>query len=104
VRFTEVVEDGISGGNVIPDDFAPTPEGLTRVRENLLKSAYVGRLVASDFSGFSVHNRVYAHPGDGRDFEALVKAGRSAGELSPGQVTHRDVALSQCRLGRSQGR
>jgi predicted RND superfamily exporter protein len=50
VRFTEVVEDGISGGNVIPDDFEPTPEGLARVRENLLKSAYMGRLVANDFS------------------------------------------------------
>ncbi len=50
VRFTEVVEDGISGGNVIPDDFEPTAEGLERVRENLLKSPYVGRLVANDFS------------------------------------------------------
>ncbi len=28
VRFTEVVEDGISGGNIIPDDFEPTPGGL----------------------------------------------------------------------------
>jgi len=50
VRFTEVVEDGISGGNVIPDDFEPDEEGLERVRENLLKSPYVGRLVANDFS------------------------------------------------------
>jgi hypothetical protein len=41
VRFTEVVEDGISGGNVIPDDFEPTPEGLAKVRENILKSAYM---------------------------------------------------------------
>ncbi len=50
-RFTEVVEDGISGGKVVPADFAPTPEGLARVRENLLKSDHVGRLVANDFSG-----------------------------------------------------
>jgi predicted RND superfamily exporter protein len=50
VRFTEVVEDGISGGNVIPDDFEPTEAGLAKVRENLLKSVYVGRLVANDFS------------------------------------------------------
>ena len=50
VRFTEVVEDGISGGNVIPDDFEPTPEGLAKVRENVLKSNYMGRLVANDFS------------------------------------------------------
>jgi predicted RND superfamily exporter protein len=50
VRFTEVVEDGISGGNVIPDDFEPTPEGLARVRENILKAGIVGRLVANDFT------------------------------------------------------
>jgi hypothetical protein len=50
VRFTEVVEDGISGGNVVPDDFEPTPEGFAQVRSNLLNSAYVGRLVGNDFS------------------------------------------------------
>ncbi|MCM2316226.1 MAG: MMPL family transporter [Thermoanaerobaculia bacterium] len=49
-RFTEVVEDGISGGNVIPDDFEPNDEGFATVRSNLLKSVYVGRLVANDFS------------------------------------------------------
>jgi len=51
VRFTEVVEDGISGGNVVPDDFENTPEGLEQVRKNVLKSSYVGRLVANDFTG-----------------------------------------------------
>jgi predicted RND superfamily exporter protein len=51
VRFTEVVEDGISGGNVIPDDFQPSSEGLTRVRENIIKSGILGRLVTNDFSG-----------------------------------------------------
>jgi predicted RND superfamily exporter protein len=50
VRFTEVVEDGIAGGNVIPADFEPTAEGLAKVRENILKSNYMGRLVANDFS------------------------------------------------------
>ncbi len=51
VRFTEVVEDGIAGGNVVPDDFQPTPEGLEQVRKNILKAGIVGRLVANDFSG-----------------------------------------------------
>lgn len=51
VRFTEVVEDGIAGGNVVPADFRNTPEGLAKVRQNLLKSRYMGRLVANDFSG-----------------------------------------------------
>jgi len=51
VRYTEVVEDGIAAGNVIPDDFEPTPEGLDAVRRNVLKAGIVGRLVANDFSG-----------------------------------------------------
>ncbi len=50
VRFTEVVEDGIAGGNVVPSDFQPTEEGLEQVRKNILKSGIVGRLVANDFS------------------------------------------------------
>jgi predicted RND superfamily exporter protein len=50
-RFTEVVEDGIAGGNVVPADFRPTPDGLDQVRKNILKAGIVGRLVANDFSG-----------------------------------------------------
>ena len=50
VRFTEIVEGGFAGGNVIPADFRPTPEGLARVRENILKAGIVGRLVANDFT------------------------------------------------------
>jgi predicted RND superfamily exporter protein len=46
-----VVEDGIAAGNVIPDDFETTPEGLEAVRRNVLKAGIVGRLVANDFSG-----------------------------------------------------
>ncbi len=51
VRYTEVVEDGIAAGNVIPDDFSTSPEGLEAVRQNILKAGIVGRLVANDFSG-----------------------------------------------------
>ena len=51
VRYTEVVEDGIAAGNVIPDDFKTTREGLDAVRRNILKAGIVGRLVANDFSG-----------------------------------------------------
>ena len=51
VRFIEVVEDGFAGGNVIPADFAGTPEDLEEVRANVLKSGRVGRLVSNDFKG-----------------------------------------------------
>jgi predicted RND superfamily exporter protein len=51
VRYIEVVEDGFAGGNVIPADFQPTPEGFAKVREATIKSGKVGELVANDFSG-----------------------------------------------------
>lgn len=58
VRFIEVVEDGLSGGNVIPQTFTPNVEGfqstqddMDAIRGNILKANIVGRLVAKDFSG-----------------------------------------------------
>ncbi|MFC1665856.1 RND family transporter [Pseudomonadota bacterium] len=51
VRFTEVVEDGISGGNVIPANIQFDENGLERIRSNVIKAGIVGRLVANDFSG-----------------------------------------------------
>ena len=54
VRFVEIVEDGFAGGNVIPTDFASTPEMFERVRSNIIKSGEVGRLVSGDFSGAMV--------------------------------------------------
>jgi len=54
VRFVEIVEDGFAGGNVIPSDFASSPEMFERVRANIVKSGEVGRLVSGDFSGAMV--------------------------------------------------
>ncbi len=51
VRFVEIVEDGFAGGNVIPPDFASSPEMFRTVRANIVKAGVVGRLVASDFDG-----------------------------------------------------
>jgi hypothetical protein len=48
VRYNEVVEDGFRGGNIVSADFVGTPEQLTKVRENLLKSDWVGRIVSND--------------------------------------------------------
>lgn len=51
VRYTEIIEGGIAAGNIIPNGFMATPEGLEKVRQNILKSEYMGRLVANDFTG-----------------------------------------------------
>jgi predicted RND superfamily exporter protein len=50
-RFIEVIEEGFSGGNVIPATFQGSDEDLKKVRENVNKSSEVGRTVATDFSG-----------------------------------------------------
>ncbi len=50
VRYIEVVEEGFAGGNVIPAEFAGSAEDLEQVRENVLKSGRLGRLVANDHS------------------------------------------------------
>ena len=59
VRFIEVVEDGISGGNIIPNDYDPsfkpgTPEQFEQIRGNIVKANILGRLVAKDWSGAMV--------------------------------------------------
>lgn len=58
VRYIEVVEDGFSGGNVIPADFTPTPENFAKVRENIVKSGKLGQLVANDFTGAIVSGQL----------------------------------------------
>ncbi len=77
VRYTEVVEDGIAAGNVIPDDFSPDAEGLEQVRRNVLKAGIVGRLVANDFTGTIISAELLEFdPTTGKklDFIAVSKA------------------------------
>ncbi|HET7536119.1 MAG TPA: efflux RND transporter permease subunit [Candidatus Didemnitutus sp.] len=54
VRYMEVVEDGLQGGNVVPSGFQPTPENFATVRQNIIKSGRVGMLVANDYTGAAV--------------------------------------------------
>lgn len=49
-RFVEVVEDGFTGGPVIPADFIANEEGLAVVKQNIEKAGIVGRLVSDDYS------------------------------------------------------
>ncbi|OUS13472.1 hypothetical protein A9Q89_02910 [Gammaproteobacteria bacterium 53_120_T64] len=50
VRYIELVEDGFSGGNVVPAEFRPTDEWWPVLRNNIIKSGRLGSLVANDFS------------------------------------------------------
>lgn len=75
VRYTEVVEDGIAGDNVVPADFQPTPEGLAQVRQNILKAGIVGRLVANDFRGALISAELLEiDPATGKKLDYLAVA------------------------------
>lgn len=50
VRFTEIVEQGFTGGPVIPANFVNDNQGLQVVKRNVEKSGQVGRLVSNDYS------------------------------------------------------
>ena len=70
VRFVEIVEDGFAGGNVIPSDFAPSPEAFETVRANIVKSGEVGRLVSEDFTGAMVWaNLLEENPATGEQLD-----------------------------------
>ncbi|CDZ93809.1 efflux RND transporter permease subunit [Pseudomonas saudiphocaensis] len=49
VRWTEVTEQGFAGGEVIPQTYDGSGESLEELRNNVLKSGQVGRLVANNF-------------------------------------------------------
>jgi uncharacterized protein len=75
VTYSEVVEDGFVGGNVVPSDFTPTPEGLAQVRRNVLASEYVGRLVANDFSGAMISAELMdVDPASGKKLDVVQTA------------------------------
>jgi len=76
VRFIEVVEEGFAGGNVMPAGFRGTPQDLETVRNNVLKSNSVGRLVANDFKGALVRAELLEFdPASGKrlDYQAVAQ-------------------------------
>ncbi len=77
VRFTEVVEDGFNGGPVIPSRFNTSNEMLEQVRQNIIKSGQLGRLVVQDFSGTLITAELLdrdPETGEKIDYQAVAAA------------------------------
>ncbi len=75
-RFIEIVEDGFSGGNVVPANFDGSPEALERVRRNVEKSGKVGLLVSNDYTGALVSiNLQEINPETGEQLDYIRVAG-----------------------------
>jgi len=60
VRWTEVTEEGFAGGEVIPQSYNGSPQSLDQLRNNVLKSGQVGRLVSNDFKSSIVDIRCWS--------------------------------------------
>ncbi|RUT76967.1 RND family transporter [Marinobacter sp. NP-6] len=59
VRWVEVTEQGFQGGTVIPDNYDGSRDSLERLRQNVLRSNEVGRLVSDNFRSTIVYAPLY---------------------------------------------
>ncbi len=76
VRYIEIVEDGFSGGDVVPRDYQPTDEMLKSIRSNVGKAGVIGRLVSNGQDGaMVVAELLELHPvtGERLDYQDVAK-------------------------------
>ncbi|KFE54942.1 efflux RND transporter permease subunit [Pseudomonas syringae] len=73
VRWTEVTEEGFAGGEVIPQSYNGSDDSLDQLRNNVLKSGQVGRLVANDFKSSIVDVPLLESYPDPEDQGKLIK-------------------------------
>ena len=73
VRWTEVTEEGFAGGEVIPQSYDGSEDSLDQLRNNVLKSGQVGRLVANNFKSSIVDVPLLESYPDPEDQGKLIK-------------------------------
>lgn len=73
VRWTEVTEEGFAGGEVIPQSYNGSDDSLDLLRNNVLKSGQVGRLVSNDFKSSIVDVPLLESYPDPEDQGKLIK-------------------------------
>ena len=59
VRYLEITDEGFAGAAVVPANFTPTAENLSRVKTNIFNSHQIGHLVANDFKGAMISASLY---------------------------------------------
>ncbi|WP_445400762.1 efflux RND transporter permease subunit [Zobellella sp. An-6] len=67
VRWTEVTEEGFSGGAVMPPNYDGSPRAIEALKDNLARSGIIGNLVANDLRSSMI-------------FVPLLDGGLDAGE------------------------
>jgi predicted RND superfamily exporter protein len=77
VRYLEIVEGGFSGGDVVPRNYAPSPEMFRLIRANVGKAGIIGRLVSNDQRGAMVVAELLEHhpvTGERLDYRQVADA------------------------------
>lgn len=70
VRYIEIIEGGFSGGDVVPRNYAPSPQMFQKIRDNVGKADIIGRLVSSDQRGaMIVAELLERHPVSGEKLD-----------------------------------
>ena len=74
VRWIQVTEEGYTGGPVIPDNYDGSVKSLEKLRNNILRSGEVGRLVANDFGSSLISAPLFEvnpETGEALDYQQL---------------------------------
>src|SRR5690349_2318780 len=61
VRYLEIIEGGFAGGDVVPRDYAPSPQMFELIRANVGKAGIIGRLVSNDQRGAMIVAELLEH-------------------------------------------
>lgn len=75
LTYFEVVEGGINLGNVVPRNYAPTPEMMADIRQRVAKAGVIGRYVASGQNGAMIVAELLEHhpvTGEKLDYKRLA--------------------------------
>lgn len=64
LNYHDIIVDGFEGWPLIPDDFKGTDQDFGKLKKNILKTPYIGKLVSNDFKSALI-SVPYLEPQDG---------------------------------------
>ena len=71
VRWIGVTEDGYEGGPLIPENYNGSDENLAQLRNNILRSGEIGRIIASDFRSTVIYVPLVERPGEPLNYSQI---------------------------------
>lgn len=74
-RWTGVTEEGLEGGQVIPEGYDGSPSSLEQLRANIARSGEIGQIVSTDGRSSVIYVPLLAKDSEGRPLNYAVFAG-----------------------------